>query len=337
MNGIFTISLDFELHWGGFEKWHVSELSTLNSAPDMRPYFLNTRRTIPLMLEAFQQADVHATWATVGLLFAKDRKDLSELAPSELPGYTQPLLSPYNYMDDPGIGADEEEDPFHYAASLIQQIAATPGMELASHTFSHFYTCEPGQTTEQFRADLKAARKAGMRMGFDMRSLVLPRNQINPAYLTICREEGFDAVRVNPREWFWEILPNKPVPLWHRLNRTADAYLPLGVHKSYPLQTVNRIEGEPWLLPASRFLRPYNPKHLFLNTLRLRRIKEEMSTAAKLGEVYHLWWHPHNFGEYPKESMEGLREIIKHFMVLRKEFGMQSLSMSEVVSRRESI
>ena len=46
MNGIFTISLDFELHWGGFEKWPIEEY---------RQYFLNTRKVIPEMLKLFGQ------------------------------------------------------------------------------------------------------------------------------------------------------------------------------------------------------------------------------------------------------------------------------------------
>lgn len=337
MNGIFTISLDFELHWGGFEKWRISDVSNLNGSPDMSAYFVNTRRAIPLMLNAFRQAEVHATWATVGLLFCENRHALDQLVPIDKPGYHQQMLSAYHYLESQGIGADEESDPFHFGLSLIRQIGQTPGMEVASHTFSHFYTCEPGQTPNQFRADLQAARNAARRAGFDVRSLVMPRNQINSHYLSICREEGFESVRVNPRDWFWEILPNQPVPLWHRLNRTADAYVPLGMQKSFALKSVSCSDNEPWLIPASRFLRPYRPKHLFLNNLRLRRIKEEMTAAARLGEVYHLWWHPHNFGGYPEKSMAGLQDILNHFKALKKEYGMQSCTMAELVSLRESL
>lgn len=43
-------------------------------------------------------------------------------------------------------------------------------------------------------------------------------------------------------------------------------------------------------------LRPYSPRLSFLEGLRLRRIRHEMVHAAKKGELYHLWWHPYNFG-----------------------------------------
>jgi hypothetical protein len=56
--GAFIISLDFELHWGGFEKWPVGEYEQ---------YFLNTRSVIPAMLALFRKYEVHVTWAGVGL------------------------------------------------------------------------------------------------------------------------------------------------------------------------------------------------------------------------------------------------------------------------------
>ena len=64
--------------------------------------------------------------------------------------------------------------------------------------------------------------------------------------------------------------------------------------------------------------------------MKINRIKNEMERAAQHGEVYHLWWHPHNFGHYPKESMEGLKRILDHFAFCREKYGMQSLNMGEV-------
>ena len=63
---IFTISLDFELHWGGFEKWEESSY---------HDYFLKTREIIPIILKAFERSGIHATWATVGLLLHKEKSD----------------------------------------------------------------------------------------------------------------------------------------------------------------------------------------------------------------------------------------------------------------------
>ena len=57
-----------------------------------------------------------------------------------------------------------------------------------------------------------------------------------------------------------------------------------------------------------------------------------MTWAAQNREVYHLWWHPHNFGNYTQHNIDGLVEVIHHFDDLRKNYGMQSLSMGEVLN-----
>jgi hypothetical protein len=82
-------------------------------------------------------------------------------------------------------------------------------------------------------------------------------------------------------------------------------------------------------LPASRLLRSYNPREYFLNDWKIERIKKEMERAARRQEVYHLWWHPHNFGNYPEQSMAGLERILQHYDNCRQQYGMQSLTMSE--------
>ena len=57
------------------------------------------------------------------------------------------------------IGENEERDPFHYGQSLLEKISRYEGQEISTHTFSHYYCLEDGQTAEQFEADLKASLK----------------------------------------------------------------------------------------------------------------------------------------------------------------------------------
>src|SRR5690606_11461776 len=120
---------------------------------------LGVRQAIPAMLDRFRRHEIHATWATVGLLMFDDKQSmLASLPPEDLrPGYTNAALSPYQSMDT--IGPDEASDPFHYGLSLVRQIAAIPHQEIGTHTFSHYYCLEAGQTEAQFRADLEAARR----------------------------------------------------------------------------------------------------------------------------------------------------------------------------------
>lgn len=334
--GIFTISLDFELHWGGFEKWplrvtsHQSPVTSNQSQATYNQYFLNTRQVIPQMLELFQAHEVHVTWATVGMLFHHNKKELLENAPVLKPTYKESQLSAYRYIEQQGIGENEEQDPFHFAPSLIKQIIETPHQELGTHTFAHYYCNEAGQTLDQFREDLKAAQRVAQTFGVKLKSLVFPRNQFNDQYLKICYEEGITSVRSNPLDWFWHIESTQAESAWKRLNRGLDAYFPVGKKNTYKLNTLEVREGYPVCMPSSRLLRPYRPKEFFLNDFKINRIKAEMSRAANAGEVYHLWWHPHNFGNYPQQSLAGLQEILTHYAELNQMGKMISLNMGEI-------
>ncbi len=318
---LFSISLDFELHWGGFEKWPLE---------NYKAYFLNTRKIIPQLLSQFSNYDVHTTWATVGMLFYESKDSLVRNAPSLKPSYDDAELSAYHFIQHHGIGNSEEDDPYHFAASLVRKIIETPYQELGSHTFAHYYCNEAGQTVQEFRADLEAAQRSAAMVNRSLKSLVFPRNQFNEEYLRACYEAGFIAVRDNPRDWFWNIQSTQGESMWKRLNRGLDAYIPVGGKNTYSINSLQFRPGLPVCIPASRLLRPYRPKELFLNKMKISRIKAEMERAAQNGEIYHLWWHPHNFGNYPNESMEGLKQILDHFAMCREKYGMESLSMGEI-------
>ncbi len=79
---------------------------------------------------------------------------------------------------------------------------------------------------------------------------------------------------------------------------------------------------------ASRFLRPFSHTTRLLDPFRLARIKQAMDVAAQ-GGIFHLWWHPHNFGVNVTENMTFLNEILKHFSRLRDETGMTSSCMGD--------
>src|SRR3546814_16869260 len=83
-------------------------------------------------------------------------------------------------------------------------------------------------------------------------------------------------------------------------------------------------------VPSSRFLRPVNPKRWFLDRQRLARITSAMAQAARLGTVFHLWWHPPNFGNDTAENAESLRQLIAAFHRLADEHGMTAATTSEV-------
>jgi hypothetical protein len=55
-----------------------------------------------------------------------------------------------------------------------------------------------------------------------------------------------------------------------------------------------------------------------------------MTYAAKNQLIYHLWWHPHNFGVDQSENFSMLEEILQHYSFLNEKYAYQSYSMSEI-------
>jgi hypothetical protein len=105
--------------------------------------------------------------------------------------------------------------------------------------------------------------------------------------------------------------------------RLADTWFPLtGMHVAQVI-----AHNEVVNVPASIFLRPWTRGFRGLEPLRLSRIKGAMTAAARSDGVCHLWWHPHNFGLNVEENIAALEILLKHFIVLRDKYGMQSLSM----------
>ncbi|MEW9570451.1 polysaccharide deacetylase family protein [Rhodanobacter sp. Si-c] len=313
--GTFTISIDFELYWG------VRDTRSLDA---FRDHLDGVGQAIPRMLNLFEQHRIHATWATVGLIFCRDREAALSAAPSKRPGYKNSALCPYRYLEQ---SADLDER-YHFAPELVELIAATPGQEVASHTFSHYYCREAGQTAAAFRADLAAAVRIAATQGITLRSLVFPRNQWNPDYLEVLVEHGITAYRGNERGWLYAATDHDGQNAVRRIGRLLDSYVDLSGHHTYTLEScVGRL---PLNFPASRFLRPYNPRLAWLEGLRLRRITRAMRHASRNHEVFHLWWHPHNFGVDTDQNIDFLERVIEEFESLRRQDGMRSLGMAEL-------
>lgn len=319
--GALVLSLDFELHWGVSERVH----------PPDHPYTANlhgAREAVTELLRVFTERDVHATWATVGKLFAHGRIDLEAFLPETKPAYDNPNVDTYRIP----VGESEEADPLHFAPSLIEQIQKAPGQEVACHTFAHYYCDEPGQTVDTFRADLDAAASIAARHGVQHRSLVFPRNQVAPVYVAELAPKGIDVYRGNPPNPLYSEQPKSRLARHAvRAVRLADSYVNLSGHHTVPWAEID--EGTIANVRASRFLRPYSRRLRALEPLRRRRVKAGLQAAAQRGEIFHLWWHPHNFGRQLSENLTALEDILDTFHRLREQYGMESLTMAEAADK----
>lgn len=315
-NGYFVVSLDFELLWGVFDVVDFNH---------KRKYFENTRNVIPRILEEFSRFDIHATWAVVGMLFNKDWQEWNENKPKLVPNYSNVKLSAYKFGNS--IKNDDSEN-LVFAPELIETIKNSLGQEIGTHTYSHYYCLESGQSSEEFKADLEKSIVLAGKLNIELKSLVFPRNQLKHEYLQICAEMGIENVRSNPSSWYWKDTLSEAFLV--KIARSGDAYFPLG-NKVYPFSQKNKEKGFPLEQKASRFLRPVEG-NVLLRKLKINRIKKEMTKAAKNKQVYHLWWHPHNFGERPNESLEDLRIILEHFKYCQIKYNFRSVNMQEMNS-----
>lgn len=317
MAGTLIVSLDFELFWGMLDQCPLE---------DYRDNVLGGRAAIPELLDLFQKYGIHATWAAVGFLFAENYQELKTYFPEQQPSYEKQDLTPYGWFDR--IGEDEASAPCFYGSSLIRMVADTPGQEIGSHTFSHYYCREAGQTQDQFAADMAAAKRIAADHGYDLKSVILPRNQCVPSYTRVFRELGFTSYRDEENDWIHEKITFRPLL---RLLRLADVYLPLTGQGGYHPQKEDGI----WNLTGSRMYKPVFGPLWFLENVKLRRIKAQMRHAAKKGLTFHLWWHPHNIGVKTDEHLHQLEEIFAYYQKLKDKYGMQSLNMREAAGKLE--
>lgn len=315
--GKFIISLDFELLWGVRDK-RTSETYGKN--------ILGVWETFPKIIETFERHQVKGTFATVGFLFASTKEELIRFSPEVKPKYSNPNLSPYNGHFDLVLD-NQELDRYHFAADLVSLLQKNPNQEIATHTFSHYYCLEEGQTVNDFKNDLLAAIAIAETKGITLKSIIFPRNQFNDQYLEVLKELGITSYRGNERIWFHSP-EGEGESIFKRGFRLIDTYLNISGNNSYSIDDIAKTT--PYDIPSSRFLRPFSPKLKSLESLRLRRILKSMTYAAKNKKVYHLWWHPHNFGIHQDENLAFLNKILSHYNFLNSKYGFESLTMNEL-------
>ncbi len=316
MRASFIISLDFELMWGVRDKRNIESYGD---------NILGGRLAIPKILKLFRDYKIQATWATVGMILAKNRAELLDHIPTILPEYKNPSLSPYQDIHK-NIGNNEKEDPWHYGSSLVDQIKDTPDQEIASHTFSHYYCQEDGQSIEAFNADLLSSISIAKSASIQVESIVFPRNQMTKEHIQSCFEHGIKNYRGNTQTYSYRPRKKNDITPIIRGIRFIDSIIPIEGYHNY---SISKKTSGMHNVPASRIVRPVRKQtKSIINLLQLNRIKSEMTKAAIAGKMYHLWWHPHNFGQNQEKNLENLKSILRHYEILNRLHGMQSQNMA---------
>ena len=318
MSGNLIVSLDFELFWG------VSETRTIDN---YRTNLKQTSEVIDRLLILFKNYNIEVTWACVGFLFFEDKFGLKRYTDriESKPCYQKRGLSNYDYIQK----VLKEDEDLYLARDILKRIASEEGQEIASHTFSHFYTLESGTDKAMFREDMLAFIDVANELDLSIESIVFPRNQYDQSILNTCTELGIKAYRGNSKHFIYR--PSARQGILRRGLRLLDAYLPLTGSNTYLINEAEEILN----IRASRFLRPFNPSLKWFENLRIKRVLNEMNFAAKNDQNYHLWWHPHNFGADLDKNLEILERILSHYKWLNSEFGFESRNMRYFVKKRK--
>lgn len=317
MRGIFVISLDFELMWGvkdcattdGYGSTNVSQV----------PQVINR------LLKLFDKHQIHVTFGTVGLLMLNSTSEAINHIPSKTPSYINQNLSPY--ADDYLNNIKDSEKSLFFAPDIVEILKNNINVEIGSHTFGHYYCNAEGQTIDQFAADIERAVEVASNRDIKLQSIIFPRNNVQNEYLDVCKKFGITIYRGNAKKFFAQT-NNAIHSILQRICRLIDTYINISGSTSFTYDEIKCSNGM-INIPASRMLRPYSSRLAFLERLRLRRIKKELSHAASKGKLYHIWWHPHNFGANIDKNFEFLEKILNHFDKCRKEHDMCSFSMKE--------
>lgn len=313
---MFLISLDFELYWG------------VHDARG-KEYFSNIKRVhsiVPQVIAIFDEYNVKSTWATVGLIALNSKRELtSKLEEIDAPSYENQEFSPFGKKSMESI-----DDELLFAPNLIRLIASTDNAELASHTLSHYYVLEPGQTEKQFENDCRLTN-----LLFDMnykvqpKSIVFPRNQVNKNYFSVLLRNGIKYFRGTPKHWAYKTESRSERSILRRLYRLIDCYLP--ITQNFGCKIEQQGNSELYDVPATLFFRPYSNRLRLLEPLKIWRIKYAMKKAAKKGEIFHLWWHPHNFASNIDMNLNNLRKVLEYYQFISKKYSWYSYKMEEVL------
>ena len=314
-NGNFVISLDYELMWG---------VRDSRSEVDYGPNILNVGAALEQTIALCIKYNISLTIATVGFLFHKNAEELMANLPDVMPQYQDTGLSPF--VDTKKFLKETKDEKLYFDLSTTQRLIDATNVEMASHTYSHFYCLDAMNSQEAFKEDTALMDRIAKKRGVDIQSIVFPRNQYTQKHIHICDTFGIQSFRGNPKHWIYKPSATNDQSLLKRFLRLLDAYMNITGHNCVSQAEISQVK--PHNIAASRFLRPYSKKLCFLEKIKIKRIKKSMTHAAKNKLVYHLWWHPHNFGANLEENLKGLTEIFEHYQKLKYAYGFSAITMA---------
>ncbi len=297
------ISLDFELRWG-VRHLYGGDFSRYKVALD------GAKDAAMALCDSFQERKIASTWATVGALGLSDWDDFfSKITLDDLNRRSNFLASEEEFL--------RKNESYYFAPEVVKHICSSEHAELASHTFTHLFCCEPHVTEDLFLEDGELLNNVfRSKFGREVKSIVFPRNQEN--HMESLSRLGLTSYRAV------------------EIGDTAEANTLAGNSLS---RKVSRFSSaiNPWVSHSSAFTEKYSRASLFLRLnlprvtwqLHLARIRNELHNLQD-GECFHLWMHPHNLGSDTNIKLRRIDQVINIILEFRDKRKVQILSMEEL-------
>lgn len=317
MNGTFIISLDFELLWG-LAGWTQKQIEMY------KPHVEGSLLALKRIIEVLARYDMKCTVAFVGGMNCRSTKELNNVAPKLHPHYSNSLFSSYESLI-PNIDNLYPSNLF-FCKDVITELSQNHNVELASHTYSHYCCLEEGQSSREFEADICVAVNEAKNSDISFKTIIFPRNQVSTHYLNICSEYGLTHYRGNLENFLYRSEHTPKKYSLRRMLRLLDTYVNLSGYNTYMYP---KKEGKMINVPGSRFFRPFSSNLAILEPLKVKRVLDSIEYAAKHSQIYHLWWHPHNFGLHTEKNINQLEKICECYQAMHRQYGMECKFISE--------
>jgi len=317
--GVFTISLDFELLWGSFDsgkhRKFIDHFARDGGA------FRSTRAIVDRLLALFQKYDVRVTWATLGHLFLDHCEMIDGVKHPDMPRARHSWFAQDWYTHDPC--KDYRAEPLWYGRDMIEKILdAKPRHEIGSHSFSHVIFSDPGCTAEVADAEIRKCVELARGLNLELESFVFPRNQLG--HLDLLRKHGFRIARGKAPFWFFNLRSR----MLRRAGHLVDDFFAIQPVCGTPEQTEQGF----WIAPVSMFLQSMDgPRRLIPARSRIRKATKGIERAVREKSLFHLSFHPtENLCFSTDRMFQALEEIVAHAARRRDEGKLRVLTMSEI-------
>lgn len=290
--GVFTISIDVELHWGRHDRdWRQYE-----------PAVKTSRSIIKDILELLEEYNIGATWAVVGHLFLDSCKTKR--------GIKHPEITPPHHAWHPDWFANDpcssrRLDPGWYGRDIVRMIKKYPRQEIACHSFSHAIFGDRGCSRQCAESEVNACVALAKKEGVRLSSFVFPRNRIG--HLDVLKEYGFTAYRG----------PESP-----KLIQLSHFLSPFPPPVSNPIDHGGILEIPPSMqfVPAVRFGR------FIPNWLILKKAMWGIERAIDEKKIFHLWLHPEYLYWRQRDKISLLERIISYACTQHKQKNLEFFS-----------